>query len=308
MRTAFIESLCEAAAGDPNIWLLTGDLGYSVLEVFSQRFPDRYVNVGVAEQNMMGVAAGLAMSGKTVVAYSIVNFVTLRCLEQIRCDICYHGASVKIVGVGGGYAYGALGHTHHGIEDLSVLGSMPGIDVVAPADPIETRLAVQTLLQRKGPAYLRLGKAGEPKVHQNSPAFGVGSIVPVREGRDVLFITTGGLLEEALRASQQLVAAGLDPAVWSNPWLRPFDVARVTAAAKDFAVIVTAEEGVITGGLGARVAQIISGMEGSRARHIGVGVPPEVGPSALSQKAARARFGLDANALAAQALAAMKRS
>lgn len=121
MRTAFIETLCELAAADPRIWLLTGDLGFSVLEVFAERFPDRYVNMGVAEQNMTGVAAGLAMSGKIVFTYSIANFPTLRCLEQIRNDVCYHEASVKVVAVGGGLSYGNLGYTHHGIEDLAVM-------------------------------------------------------------------------------------------------------------------------------------------------------------------------------------------
>ena len=139
MRNTFIHEVCKAAESNPNLWLITADLGYSVLEPFSNNYPDRFINVGVAEQNMIGIAAGLAMTGCQVVTYSIVNFSTLRCLEQIRNDVCYHNANVKIVGVGGGYAYGSQGFTHHGIEDLTIMMSLPNIDVLAPGDPIEAK-------------------------------------------------------------------------------------------------------------------------------------------------------------------------
>src|SRR5262249_13809462 len=141
MRAAFIKTLYELAERDERVWLLTGDLGFTVLEDFARRFPERYLNVGVAEQNMTGVAAGLARCGKVVFTYSIANFPTLRCLEQIRNDVCYHEANVKVVSVGGGFAYGAAGYTHHGVEDLGALRLLPGMTVVAPGDPVETRLA-----------------------------------------------------------------------------------------------------------------------------------------------------------------------
>src|SRR5437660_421122 len=140
MRTSFIETLCALANEDERIWLLTGDLGYSVLEPYARAFPNRYVNIGVAEQNMAGIAAGLARCGKIVFTYSIANFPTLRCLEQIRNDVCYHGANVKVVAVGGGLAYGALGASHHATEDLAILRSLPGLVVAAPGDPLETAL------------------------------------------------------------------------------------------------------------------------------------------------------------------------
>src|SRR5438874_9377638 len=143
MRTAFVDTLCELAERDDRIWLLCGDLGYSILERFADRFPERYVNVGVAEQNMTGVAAGLALCGKVVFTYSIANFPVMRCLEQIRNDVCYHDANVKVVAVGGGFAYGALGMTHHATEDLAVLRALPRMTVVAPGDPVETDAAVR---------------------------------------------------------------------------------------------------------------------------------------------------------------------
>ena len=146
MRTAFIEALCEEAVLDDRIWLLTGDLGYSVLECFAESFPDRYVNVGVSEQNMAGLAAGLAFCGKIVFIYSIGNFPVMRCLEQIRNDTCYHNLNVNIVAVGGGLAYGAAGYTHHAIEDLGVIRTLPNMTIIAPGDPIETKLAIKNIL------------------------------------------------------------------------------------------------------------------------------------------------------------------
>ena len=208
MRTTFIETLMEVAAADERVWLLTGDLGYSVLEPFAARFPDRYLNVGVAEQNMTGIAAGLARSGKVVFTYSIANFPTFRCLEQIRVDVCYHGGDVKVVAVGGGFAYGAQGYTHHGIEDLAAMRSLPGMAVVAPGDPVETRLATRAIAARPGPCYLRLGKAREPVVHEGDPSFALGRAIAVREGRDLTLISTGGMLAGAIAAADSLRAEG----------------------------------------------------------------------------------------------------
>src|SRR5436189_1736405 len=157
MRLSFIQSLCEAAERDGRVHLLTADLGYSVVEPFARAFPRRFTNVGVAEQNLIGVAAGLALCGKVAFVYSIANFPTLRCLEQIRNDVCYHDASVKIVAVGGGFAYGALGMSHHATEDLAVMRAIPRMTVVAPGDPVEAELATRAIAASPGPCYLRLG-------------------------------------------------------------------------------------------------------------------------------------------------------
>ena len=186
MRTAFFKTLVEIAETDLRINLVVGDLGFGVVEPFVQRFPDRFLNVGVAEQNMSGVAAGMALCGKTVFTYSIANFPTLRCLEQIRNDICYHRANVKIVAVGGGLMYGALGMTHHATEDLAIMRALPEMTVVAPGDPLEAAHATRALAATPGPGYLRLGRAGEPAVHQGPIDFRIGRAIMLRDGSDLL--------------------------------------------------------------------------------------------------------------------------
>ena len=188
MRTAFIKTLCEIAAEDERIWLLCGDLCYSLLEQFADRFPTRFVNVGIAEQNMIGMAAGLAMCGKVVFVYSIANFPTLRCLEQIRNDVCYHNLNVNIVAIGAGFTYGAHGYTHHALEDLAILRALSNLQVIAPGDPVETQLITRHLSDNPAPAYLRLGKAGEPVVHIHPPDLQVGRMIPLKPGTDVLMI------------------------------------------------------------------------------------------------------------------------
>lgn len=265
MRTAFIQTLERLAEADSSIWVITGDLGFSVLERFRDRFPQRFINVGVAEQNMIGIAAGLAESGRCVFTYSIANFATLRCLEQIRNDICYHSANVKIVSVGGGLSYGAQGYTHHGIEDLAILRSLPEITVVAPGDPVETRLAVQALAAARGPAYLRLGKSSEPTVHTVVPTFELGRIIPAREGRDVCLLTTGAMLAPAVAAANRLSVTGLQVAVWSVPTLKPLDKLAILDAARRYPLLITAEEHTIVGGLGSAVAEVLADWDESRA-------------------------------------------
>src|SRR2546429_5530524 len=167
MRTAFIQTLNELADRDPRVCLVVGDLGFSVIEEFAQKHPDQFVNAGVSEQNMIGLAAGMALTGKIVFTYSIGNFATLRCLEQIRKDVCYHRANVKVVAVGGGLAYGNLGVTHHASEDVAIMRALPNMTLVAPLDPVEGRLSTPALVAREGPHYLRPGQAGEPPLHRN---------------------------------------------------------------------------------------------------------------------------------------------
>lgn len=162
MRTETIDTLLAYAKANPDVMLLTADLGYSVLERFAEALPAQYANVGICEQAMTGIAAGLALSGKRVVLYSIANFPTLRCLEQLRNDVCYHDLPVLVVAVGGGLAYGAQGYTHHGIEDLGIMAMLPNIAVACPADPQEAMALLPQLLERRRPAYLRLGRSGEP--------------------------------------------------------------------------------------------------------------------------------------------------
>ena len=258
MRTAFIDALVERAESNPRIWLVTGDLGYSVLERFADRFPDRFVNAGVAEQNMIGVASGLARSGATVFVYSIANFPTFRCLEQIRNDVCYAGAAVTIVSVGSGFSYGAHGSTHHAIEDLAVMRALPGIVVVSPGDPTEARLATGALAERAGPAYLRLGKAGETIVDACAgDEFALGHMRLVREGVDVTVIATGSVLAIVDAAAEALRDDGISARVYSAHTLKPFDSRTLLRAMSETAGIVTVEEHRLVGGLRSAVAEAL---------------------------------------------------
>jgi transketolase len=260
VRDAFVDSLLAKAAKDDRIWLLNADLGFSVLEPFEQRFPDRYINVGIAEQNMAGIAAGLALSGKKVFIYSIGNFPTFRCLEQLRNDVCYHDADVKVVSVGGGFAYGAQGYTHHAIEDLAVMRTLPGMTVIAPGDPAETRAAVDYFAEHDGPGYLRLGRAGEAMVHGTDISISKQSNLQlVKSGeKRVLVLSTGGILTECVAAGEQLKARGVDVTVMSMPKLKPIDEAAVLNKLQEYDSVVTVEEHSLLGGLRDTIAPMIA--------------------------------------------------
>jgi transketolase len=257
MRTAFIESLCDVAAADERVWLLTADLGYSVVERFAERFPGRYLNVGIAEQNLIGVAAGLAACGAVPFVYSIANFPTLRCLEQIRNDVCYHKATVKIVAVGGGLSYGPQGYTHHGCEDLAVMRVLPHMTVVAPGDPVEARLATSALAAAAGPGYLRLGKGGESAAHAAEPQFVLGRALRLREGGDVTLASTGAVLPLALGAADRLAERGVAATVLSVHTLAPVDRDALLAAAHATGWLITIEEHGL-GGLGTVAAEVLA--------------------------------------------------
>ena len=295
MRTAFINTLCELAEQDDRIWLLCGDLGYSVLEVFADRFPKRFVNVGIAEQNMAGMAAGLAMSGKNVFVYSIANFPTMRCLEQIRNDICYHNANVKIVSVGGGYAYASQGYTHHGVEDIAVMRVLPNMTVVAPGDPVESRLATRAIAAHSNPCYLRLGKAGEPIVHQVEPVFELGKAITLREGKDATLISTGSMLELSVQVADQLKTEGFYVQVLSMPTVFPCDQEAIIQAARTTKKVITIEEHGI-GGLGTIVAEILAELN-ENVQFIPLRLPRKPVTKAGSQNYWRANFGLSVESL-----------
>ena len=202
MRTAFIDSIIEQARIHPEIFLMVGDLGFSVVEPFAKEFPDRFLNAGIAEQNMTGMAAGLASEGYHVFTYSIANFPTTRCLEQIRNDVCYHGLPVTVVAVGGGLAYGSLGYSHHAVQDYSMMRCLPEMVVLAPGDPLETRACVEWICNSPCASYLRLGKAGERICHKSPPHVDLGRIAFLsKENGSGLLLTTGATLHSAVMAS-----------------------------------------------------------------------------------------------------------
>jgi len=303
MRTAFIQTLTELATDDPNVTLVVGDLGFGVVQEFARRFPRQFVNAGVAEQNMTSLAAGMALCGKRVYTYSIANFPTLRCLEQIRNDICYHNADVTVVAVGGGFAYGALGMTHHATEELAVLRAMPNITVVAPGDPIETTGLIRALAEQRGPAYLRLGRAGEETIHTGDVSVELGRALTVRPGKDLTLISTGGMLGVAVKVSDTLKSCGLGIRVLSLHTLKPLDEQAIVKAARETRHVLTLEEHSIIGGLGGAVAEVLceAGLDGVRFRRLGV--PSQFCSEIGDQNHLRAFHGLSPEGVARSVLA-----
>jgi transketolase len=258
MKGTFFRTLLDVAQHDPAIDLLTGDLGFGSIEPFVKQFPGRFLNVGVAEQNLAGIAAGLALCGRTVFAYSIANFPTLRCLEQIRNDICYHKANVKIVAVGGGFSYGALGVSHYATEDLAILRALPEMLVIAPADAHEVEGAVRAIAAHRGPCYLRLGRSGDDSLHAGAPRFEIGRAMRVREGTRLTIVTTGEMLRTGINVCDALTAHGLSAALLSMHTIKPLDADAVVAEARRTGAVFTIEEHSVIGGLGGAVAEVLA--------------------------------------------------
>ena len=257
MRDAFIEQLTYLAEKDPKIILLTGDLGYGVLTNFAERFPDQYINVGVAEQNMSGLACGLALEGYKVYTYSIANFTTLRCLEQIRNDICYHNANVTLVSVGAGFSYGQLGVSHFATEDLAILRALPNMSVIAPSDPWEAQILINQMDKIEGPKYLRIDKGdGGSPVSPDDVILGEGRVI--MDGSDITLISIGAILSESLKAAKLLLDNGINARVISLNSLKPIDKDIIFKAAKETAGIICIEEHVKIGGLTGAVAEILT--------------------------------------------------
>jgi transketolase len=299
MRTAFIETLFELARKDERIVLIVGDMGFGVVTRFMQELPRQFVNAGVAEQNMTGLATGIALSGKTVFTYSIANFPVLRCLEQIRNDVCYHKANVKIVTVGAGMAYGALGVSHHATEDIAITRALPNLVVVAPGDPVETRLATQALVEHSGPAYLRLGRAGEPIVHVSKPDFHLGRAITVRPGNDITLIAAGGQLPETVRAAEELTKRGVHARVLSMHTIKPLDAQAVLTAAQETKAIFTIEEHSVIGGLGGAVAEVLMEANQKPRYFKRIGLNDTFSTLVGDQEYLRAKYGLDKSGILA---------
>jgi transketolase len=271
MRTAFINTLIDIASKDKNVHIITGDLGYGVLNPFFEQFPDQYTNIGIDEQTMTGFAAGMALEGKTVFTYSIGNFPTLRCLEQIRVDCAYNNSNVKIVCIGGGFAYGSLGMTHHATEDLAIMRALPNVTVLAPGDLVEAECATRAIYNQKGTCYLRLGRGGETRIHDKIDNFQIGKANKIIDGDKVAIFSTGAILDEALKAANELNDMGISTALVSFTTVKPIDKDTILAYANKCDIIVTIEEHNISGGFGGAVAEVMA-ENPSNARLIRVGI------------------------------------
>jgi transketolase len=295
VRDTFVKTLLELARSDPRIVLVTGDLGFGVLDEYRRELPRQFLNAGVAEQNMTGLAAGMALEGRIVFTYSIANFPTLRCLEQIRNDVAYHQASVKIVAIGGGFSYGALGMSHHATEDVAILRALPGIHVYAPCDEYETRGLTTLVVSEPGPCYLRLDKSKVTTT--GAEAIDGRSIRCLRRGRDVAVIGYGGILGEALSAAAELALRGIECGVYSAHTLKPFDARGLVELARSAGVLVTLEEHVGAGGLGSMSAEALIEARVLPTRFMRLSLPDAYSSIVGSQEYLRERWQLNATAI-----------
>ena len=257
MRNHLIAELEAIAGEDPRVVVLTADLGYSVLDSFAGKFPGRCMNVGICEQNMASIAAGLALAGNVAYTYSIGNFPVMRCLEQIRNCICYHDLNVKIIAVGGGFVYGQLGMSHHATEDLAITRALPNMRVFCPADPDEAIWAVRAAHGVEGPCYIRLARGGEPALHPSLADYDVTRLLPMREGGRVAVLSTGPVLSEALTAAAALHEDGIEIGVYNCICLKPFDVYTLRSIADRYDAIISIEEHNVVGGLGSIIADLL---------------------------------------------------
>jgi transketolase len=307
LRDTFIARLSELAEADPRVMLITGDLGFAVFNKYIADRPHQFLNAGVAEQNMTGVAVGMALEGRIPFTYSIGNFPILRCLEQIRNDAAYHDANVKVVSIGGGFSYGQLGMSHHATEDLAIMRALPNVTVVSPGCLWETAEATTAIKETPGTCYFRLDKSSAGRTNREGEIFQLGKIRTLRDGDDLTLVTTGGILGEVLKAADELAQVhGLQCRVLNVHTLRPFDVDTTLKAAKETGGILTIEEHVLSGGLGSLIAETC--LEG--------GVPPKSfarlglrsGYSTVvgTQEYLRAHYEMDAPAIINQSLKMVK--
>ncbi len=298
MRNAFADEITALAAFDPALVLLSGDIGNRLFDRFKAACPDRFYNCGVAEANMVGLAAGLALSGLRPVVYTIASFLTYRTIEQIRLDLCYHGVPVVLVGTGSGLGYASLGVTHHSLEEMAMLRALPGMTVLAPADACELRACLRDGLCASGPVYIRIGKKGEPVLHKVPPDRAIGRTFVLREGGDVCLLAVGVMVGVALQAARMLTDQGVAAQVVSVPTIKPLDTTMLAETFANFPLVATLEEHGLTGGFGAAVAEWLADLETApRARLLRFGSGDHFLHKAGDTGYAHDHFGLDAVAV-----------
>jgi len=298
MRDHFIQKLFELSEEDKRIVLITGDLGFGVFDKFRAERKSQFVNAGVSEQNMTMLATGMALEGSIAFTYSIGNFPTLRCLEMIRNDAAYHEANVKVVSIGGGFSYGALGISHHATEDLAIMRSLPDVTVFSPCTLWEAMEATAAMVNTPGTCYMRLDKShGEDDSRQCDDKFELGKLRLLREGNHVAIVVTGGILVEVQKAADLLAESGIDCKILSCHTIKPFDTKGLVSFTSNVDAVVTVEEHTILGGLGSVVTETLMDKMAIPNRFLRIGL--EAGFSSIvgSQEYLRSRYGLDASAI-----------
>lgn len=295
MRDTFVKTLIDEAKENKNIELITGDLGFGVLKPYFEQLPNQFTNAGIAEQNMTGLAAGMALCGKTVFTYSIGNFPTLRCIEQIRNDCAYPKANVKIVCVGGGFVYGSLGMSHQATEDIAVMRALPEVTVICPGDLVEAAEATKAIANSQGTAYLRLGRGGEKRIHEKIDNFQIGKAIKIKDAENtekkVALFSTGAILDEATQAAEMLENEGIGVEEYSFHTVKPIDRDVILDCADRFDVIVTVEEHNVTGGFGSAVSEVITD-EGKNVKVLKIGLDDVYCSKVGNQKYLREQYGM----------------
>ncbi len=301
MRKVFFENLKEVASKDKNIFLLSADLGATFFSDFKSIDPQRFINVGAAEQNMIGVGAGLSMLGKNVYCYSIIPFLIMRTFEQIRIDLCYNNLSVKLLGSGGGLVYGFEGITHHAIEDIAIMRSLPNMTVVAPGDAKEAECLAKESVNHKGPLYIRFGRDIDPVIHNGKLNFKIGKGIVIKHGKDVCLIAAGTMLYMAKLVSEDLQKNGIDVGLISMHTIKPLDKELIQECAKRYKAIFTLEDHNIIGGLGSAVSEVLAETEykGAFKR---IGIPDRYSSDVGRPDYLLEKFGLDLQSIVSNIL------
>lgn len=299
MRDAFLSRLTELAATDKDVVLLTADLGFGVFEDFESKLPGQYFNVGVAEQNMTGLAAGLALEGKKVITYSIGNFPTLRCLEQIRNDACYHDLNITIVASGGGFSYGQLGMSHHATEDIAIMRALPNMTVVVPSNSWETGEAIEALINNKGVGYLRLDKTnGSQDNTDDNYKLGRALKISSEDGNDVCFFVCGGIIKEVIEAVELLKESKISTSIISMHTIKPIDEKSIRDAVKNTKLLVSVEEGNIIGGLGSAISEYCMDNQQIPSDFLRIGLDDNYSSVVGDQAYLRKRYKMDSEYIA----------
>lgn len=305
MRNAFAAEITSLAVANDRIVLLSGDIGNRLFDTYKERQSERFMNCGVAEANMIGVAAGLAMCGFRPFVYTIAPFLTTRCLEQIRLDLCYHNLPVTLVGTGAGLSYASLGPTHHSLEDITFLRALPNMTVLCPADSMELRALLHATTAHDGPVYIRIGKKGEPDIHPTVPSLTIGQSLALREGRDVCLISTGNMLPVAMEVGDRLAVLGIPASVISHPCVKPLDEKALSRAFAGHRVVATIEEHSLVGGFGSAVAEWRTDRDLGGARHIRFGTTDWFPELIGNQQYLRQEMGIGIDAIMAKVIAAL---
>ena len=299
MRATFINTLTEMARVDDKIMCIIGDTGFSVFEEFEKEFGERFVNVGIAEQNFVSFGAGLAAMGMKPYIYNVVSFMTLRGMEQIMLDVCYQENPVVLVGVGGGFAYATAGPTHHAVQDIAMMSVLPNMTVVCPGDPVEMRAAMLESKDFGKPLYIRIGRNVDPVVHTGDIDFQIGKAIKMKEGTQAVILATGVMLSEAVKAQEMLEQRGLSVGLYSMPTVKPIDKEVILESAYAGKAIFTVEEHSVIGGLGDAVAGVLlENMERDPIKFKKFGVPDAFAPVTGTREYLNDLFGFSADKIA----------